>query len=79
MGSQLALFAQPGAIYYDGDAPAIYDAPQPCGGCHVVRVIVARAWRGGVVVDLCAPCAAGEIETRRARGQHVPEGFGWVK
>lgn len=80
---QLALFAQPGGTYYDGDAPAIYDAPQPCGGCHVVRVIVARAWRpdGWVwkIVDLCVACTASEIETRRARGQHEPPGFGWVR
>lgn len=63
----------------DDDAPAIFREPSACGGCHTVRKIVARAWRTGALVDLCVQCTAVEIEHRRARGQHVPEGFGWVK
>jgi len=85
VGSQLALFGNASrvATYFDDDAPAIFREPSACGGCHTVRKIVARAWRedGWVmrIVDLCVQCTAVEIEHRRARGQHEPPGFGWVK
>lgn len=81
MGSQLGLFCDVSRVrhYFDDDAPAIYREPSACGGCHTVRKIVARAWRDGALVDLCVQCTAVEIEHRRARGQHVPEGFGWVR
>lgn len=37
-----------------------------------------RCWRGGAVVSLCARCTAREVGMRRARGEHVPEGYAWV-
>lgn len=58
-------------------AITVYRGPERCV-CGARALIYARAHVEGVLVDLCRVCTETTVRQRRARGQHVPEGFAWV-